>query len=560
MSANAVEQDFIKYKESLNNQIIENFDENIKNLQRQSMAIYSNLNDILYLLNTPIENLDATYPQITARVNNYFRSILEANDKIFGISLISLDGEIRQYLNKQTNSINLYTVQNEDWFKNTLSLNGFPLLLEPHFNAFVNKGNNNKVISISRAIIDLDNNKINGILLVDQDMGQFSGILNKINTELGEIITIFGKSGEIVYTTQNINKDIQNKLFSMSTSQASNSFRFLLNGNIMLVTFAESKEYGWKVVSLLPISQLQAKSLFLKNINISLFIVLIVFTFIVSILVSYFITIPLKKLMASFKQLQNGNFDTSVTVSGKDEIAQIGLTFNSMVKNMKDLIKQKYNMNILRKQAELESLQSQINPHFLYNTLNSIIIVSEKQDFKKIRLMVHSMSNIFRYSLNRGKYVVKFSEELEHIKEYLYIQECRFTGKYEVIFDIENQVMDFDILRLTLQPIIENAIYHGLESKIGKGELHVTAKAIGDKYYIYISNNGINIPEAELVRINTLLQENTESLQKMTSNKIGIFNVNARIKFHFGDEYGLKIFSVPDSYTTVKITLPICDE
>jgi two-component system sensor histidine kinase YesM len=311
------------------------------------------------------------------------------------------------------------------------------------------------------------------------------------------------------------------------------------------------------VVSLLPITELQRKSQFIKNINFSLLAVLIVFTFIISILFSYLITRPLKKLMKSFRKLQEGDFGTRVEVKGEDEFAKIGRTFNTMVANIKSLIEQKYEMNILRKQAELESLQSQINPHFLFNTLNSIKAVIDKKDYRHSSIMVESLSDIFRYSLNRGRHIIKFSEELEHVKKYLYIQQCRFTDRYEVYYDIDEDVLDYNILRLTLQPIVENALYHGLSPKRGKGELKIAAKTFNDKYYIYISDNGVGIPREELIQINTLLDNNPDTHNSLTPEKLGIYNVNARVKLHFGNDYGLRIYSCPGSGTTVRITLPV---
>jgi two-component system, sensor histidine kinase YesM len=151
---------------------------------------------------------------------------------------------------------------------------------------------------------------------------------------------------------------------------------------------------------------------------------------------------------------------------------------------------------------------------------------------------------------------VKFSEELEHVKKYLYIQECGFMDKFEVFFDIDEEVLNFDIVRLTLQPIVENSLYHGIEAKRGKGEIRIAAKIFNDKYYIYISDNGIGIPTEELVQINQLLDCNPEVQLKSHPEKLGIYNVNARIKFHFGNDYGLKILSNQDINTTVKITLP----
>lgn len=558
MSSTVIEKDFINYKKRLNEQIVKNIEENIKNLTRQSMAIYPNLDDIIYVLNTPSDKVDTAYTEATKRVSRYFQSVLQSNDRLQCITLISLKGEILQYVNRNIGYINLYTVQDEPWFKETLSLKGFPLLREPHYNEFVYKStlNKNQVISISRAVIDLDTDKSAGVILFDQDVSQFSGLFENVNIENGEIITVFGKTGDTIYANKQLDNSIYKELAKMTASKEPATFKLELGGSTMLVSFSESPEFNWKVISLVPISELQKKSQFVKNINISLLFMLVVFTFIISVVFSYLITRPLEKLMKSFKRLQKGDFNASVAVKGEDELAQIGITFNNMVSNIKDLIEQKYESNILRKQAELESLQSQINPHFLFNTLTSIKAVADKKDYEKASVMVQNLSDIFRYSLNRGRHIVKFSEELDHIKKYLYIQECRFAGKYDVYYDIDDEVLNYDIPRLTLQPIVENALYHGLEARRGKGELRIAAKLYNGIYYIYISDNGIGIKEEELEQINSLLESDPEVQRNEAPEKLGIFNVNARIKFHFGNNYGLKIISSAGPGTTVRITLP----
>jgi len=431
-------------------------------------------------------------------------------------------------------------------------------LLEPHLNKYLSPDsyNRNSVISISRALIDLEKDKAFGILILDQDTSQFSGIATNVEIDPEETIAIIADSSNIISSNKNLSDSISKIFLSIKPSSDPGFNRIKVDGEEMLITFGASDEFGWQVISMRPVSVINQKGLFLRNINFTLLIILILFSFIISISISNFITMPLKKLMSSFRKLQQGDFDTRVYIKGEDELAQIGSTFNTMVTNMHDLIKQKYEIGILRKQSELESLQSQINPHFLYNTLSSIKAVINKNDFPKALTIVQNLSDIFRYNLNRGKYIVKLSEEIEHVKKYLFIQECRFAGKYDVTFDIDEEALDFDIIRFTLQPIIENSLFHGIEAKRGKGVIKIAAKVFNDEYYIYISDSGVGIPDEELLQINQLLDENPEVQIKDHPEKLGIFNVNARIKFHFGNEYGLKISSSQNVNTTVKITLP----
>lgn len=557
LTSSVIQNDYLKYKEQLNTQIIASIDAEINNISRQSIAINSNLDDILYLLNTSREDRNITFLDSKNRAVNYFRSILESNTKINAITLFSLEGEVVLYTDRQAGNLNLNTVEKEAWFKETLSKNGRSILLEPHINKYVNyRLNDNTVISISRAVVDLEDLKPRGILVVDENVSSLSGLFSDISMEPGELFTIFSKSGNNIYSSKQLNDSVYRNLLLQINKTPSASINYKLDKEDMLVSFSESSKYGWKVISLLPKSTLDQKSSFIKNINIMLLIVLIFFSLFISVAFSSFITLPLKKLMKSFRRLQNGDFETSVTVKGSDEFAQIGTTFNTMVSSIKTLIKEKYQSQILRKQAELEVLQGQINPHFLYNTLNSIRAVIEKKDFDNSSRMVENLSDIFRYCLNRGEHTVKVSDEIDHIQRYLFLLKFRFSDRYNVFYDIDNEASNCSIPRLSLQPLVENAIHHGIDPLNDNGEVRIATKVIGDKVYIYISDTGVGIPEEKLNQISESLSVDPEYPHSTSGKGLGIMNVNTRIKLHYGREYGLKISSKPELGTTVKLTLP----
>ena len=565
LSSKEVETEFIKYRENLNSQIINNIEENVRNLKRQSASVFLNLDDIIYYLNSTSENTDEIYFKTRNRLDKYFLELLQYNENVNGVGLISMDGDVKYYLDRNGNSSNLISVKDQKWFNDAIALNGFPLLVENHINTLLftpNNASDRNVISIVRTINRVeDKSKPYGVLIFDQNVEKLYTLVSNINTQDGESLAILGSKGDIIYSNDIKVTEHKEELLNLIGKDKEKTFKFKNSGEEMLVNYSSSTELGLKVISLLPIQALRKKSSFLKDILFSLMIILIIIIIIISGLVSNIITLPLKKLMHSFKNLQKGDFTTRVTVKGHDELSQIGDTFNTMVSNIGELIKQKYEMGIYLKQAELESLQSQINPHFLFNTLNSIKAVASKNDSDKTVLMVQDLSDIFRYSLNRENFTINFSEELEHIKKYLYLQSIRFTDKYDIYYDIDDDVLNCPILRLTLQPIVENAIYHGLEPKREKGQLKIAAKNIGNNnYYIYISDTGIGIPKDELSQMQTLLESSSESNKNIPSDKIGIFNVNTRIKLHFGDHYGLSINSTYGLGTTVKLVLPFLQE
>jgi len=562
MSSATVEKDYIKNKLQTNNQIINNINQNINNLEKLSMSTYLILDDMNFILNSSIKNVDSEYFDVSSRLNSYFLSLLQANDAVNGIALINIDGEVKTSVDRKFSPTISFTIQNTEWFRQVVALGGSPLLMEPHYNEFYDKSairKWEKVISVVR-LVRLPYESVeeaSGVLIVDEETDTFFNNVVNVGTDHGEIIIVYGSSDNVLYTNSELPDSEYTRISTLiGKNGKKDSFQLKIRKTSMLVTCGEPTKYEWKVVSLLPLSELQEKSNFIKKINFTLLLLLSLFMLIVSLAASSILTKRLQILSTAFGCLQKGDFNTSVPVWGKDELSQISENFNYVVTDIKNLVKQRYESNILRKQAELESLQSQINPHFFFNTLSSIKASIEESDLKKSTQMIYNLSDIFRYSLNRGKYEVTLSEELEHVKKYLSIQSDRFPGRFIITYDVDNKVLNFAILRLTLQPIVENAVYHGLESVRYNGKINITARQSHKKCCICISDNGIGITEDKLQEINRQLDMDPDSLDNSARDKIGIYNVNSRIKLQYGKEYGLKLYSNYGKGTTVKIVLP----
>lgn len=558
MSTASLERDYTNYQGRINQQIVRTMEENLANLKRQSMAVYSNLDDIIHVLSLTDEIMGTEYLSTYNRVSNYLNSLIQSNENLYAITLLSTDGSVLYYSGRQGSAINLYNVKNEPWFAETMDLKGMPLIMEPHRNKYIDAGspNNKSVISISRSIINLQTGQPAGLIVFDQEVSHFSNIVSTIEWENNQHFMVVGNSGAVIYSDAALSPAYYDKLIERSHANISGSFKLGIESREWLVNFSGSEKYQWKVISAIPLSELKEKNLFLRNINLVLLTVLILFAFVLSLYFSHVVTSPLKKLLFSLRKLSKGDLSTRVAVRGEDELSQIGVAFNAMVQNIENLIQQNYQIGLLKKQAELDALQSQINPHFLFNTLTSILSVIDKRDFAKSATMIKSLSAMFRYSLSKGKYIVSFSEELEHVKKYIYIQECRFADRYQVSYDIDDDVLSYGIVRLSLQPLIENAFIHGLDPKEGKGTLRITAKSSKDMFFIYIVDNGAGIEDDKLQRINQSLEWNGDFSTNPYSEHMGIFNVNARIKLTYGTQYGLKLYMNNRSETVVKITLP----
>jgi len=213
---------------------------------------------------------------------------------------------------------------------------------------------------------------------------------------------------------------------------------------------------------------------------------------------------------------------------------------------------------LFRRQSELESLQSKINPHFLYNTLSSIKAVIQNENAEMARQMVQDLSDLFRYSLNKGRFIVSLDEELDHVNKYLTLQKLRFGDTFRVMFEVDADLLSMNILRLTVQPLVENAILHGLEDKIGERLIQIYAKSYANEIWIYVEDNGKGMESRKVDEMNAMLGENPGTmLNSTTRDLVGIYNVNSRIKLYYGNEYGISISSAPDEGTVVKVVLPL---
>jgi len=532
MSYQNIRDEFIESKTSLNKQIAENVSENFYVLKSQSIALY-NYDNIAYIINANKENLTSEYIENYNLVYANLVSMIQGNFKLDSISIIDLEGEVKFYYDRNMAIQNLNDVVKEEWFQATIDAHGRAIVVAPHQNVFTNTSA--EVVSICRVIVDPYDDKIVGVLKIDQSVNTFERIFANTEKEDGEINIVYDQDGNLFYSNEEVDE-----------SNAKG-----------IVTYGESSKDMWRVVSILDSKAVAQKALFIRQINTLLTIGLFVVCAGIAVLVSYTINSPIQKLIVSIKRFQEGDMETQVELNRSDEFGSIADAFNDMTKHIQKLINEEYKMELLKKQAEFENYQSQINPHFLFNTLNSIKAVSMKENSEKTAEMIQYLSDNFRYSLNRGKYIVPFAEELEYIKKYFALQQMRFSNKYVIEIDVDEAVLDNMIPRMILQPIVENAFVHGLEASTKIGEIRIVAQNIGEECIIYISNTGKMISKEKLNEINVNLEiKDDQQYYLQNKDKVGVYNVNARIRYHYGENYGLKFINNDDGLTIVKICIP----
>ena len=411
------------------------------------------------------------------------------------------------------------------------------------------------VVSLSRAV-ELTSNGTStlGVLLVDMNYSSIEQILKKANVgNSSEYVYLIDGKGEIIYHPGQ--KLIYTDLYQENNIEAAGyedgSTEEIFQGEKRLVTVKTVSYTGWKIVSVVPMSSFDMGMTGTKYFVIMLVTVSMLAVILLNQLVSASIAMPLKKLNNSVKEWETGNMNPSIYIGGSMEVEHLGCTLRSTVEQIRQLMQDIVVEQEEKRKSELDALQSQINPHFLYNTLDSIVWMIEGERYEDAVFMITQLASLFRISLSRGKTVISVEDELKHARNYMNIQKVRYKNIFEVRFDIDPEILQCCTVKLVVQPLLENAIYYGVECMDGDGEIDVNGYRREDDIYIEVRDNGLGIPEDE---VEQLLKENNRVHKR--GSGVGLLNVHNRIRLRFGEEYGLEIESEPDEGTTVRIHLP----
>lgn len=267
------------------------------------------------------------------------------------------------------------------------------------------------------------------------------------------------------------------------------------------------------------------------------------------------ITKPIQNLCNVAKQAGRGDFHARMEETGTYELAVLSDSFNRMVEELGNLVEDIRVEQLNLRAAELKLLQEQINPHFLYNTLDTIMWLAESKDTEQVVKMVSSLSDFFRTTLSKGKDFITVEEEKKHIQSYLEIQQFRYRDILEYEIHFAEEIYQYEMLKLTLQPLVENALYHGIKNKRGLGHILVYGEKQGDNLIFKVKDNGIGMTEERSRQVQQLIRG--EGLRDKESSGFGLFNVNERIRLHYGPEYGLTLRTTYQEETEFTVKIPI---
>lgn len=540
---NRMEDMTIESSEQLLNQTAINLETYLRNMRRISDAMYYSV----------IKDKDLAVDSLDEEMNLLY----EANkDNLISIACYTNEGKLVAAAPVATEKENIDIVS-QQWFVNALDQMENLHFSTPHVqNLFDNTSYRYYwVTSLSRAVELTNNgNSTLGVLLVDMNYSSIEQLFNKANTDnSSEYVYLMDSNGEIIYHPKQ--KLIYTNLYDENNLEAihydDGSHQEIFQGEKRLITVKTVSYTGWKIVSVVPMSAFNMGLYGTRMFVIMLMALSILAIIILNQLVSARIAKPLKRLNESVKEWEAGNLNPDIYIGGSQEVEHLGKTLRSTVEQIRQLMHDILYEQEEKRKSELDALQSQINPHFLYNTLDSIVWMIEGERYEDAVFMITQLASLFRISLSRGKTIISVEDEIQHAKNYMNIQKIRYKNSFTVDFEVEDDVMQCCTVKLVVQPLLENAIYYGVEGMDGDGEIHVRVYRKENDIYIEVCDNGLGMPED---MVEQLLTDNSRT--RKHGSGVGLINVHNRIQLRFGKPYGLEVNSVPDEGTTIRIHLP----
>ncbi|MNO51968.1 Sensor histidine kinase YpdA [compost metagenome] len=485
-------------------------------------------------------------------ITNILGAIFYSRDDLVGIHVITDKGKIYNYGNYMNVVDPAY--MKEDWYHQLQASSGKMVWLGVYEHSLIDQVEDSPVFAFGRQIYDLNEHKPIGIVLYEMNPKPVLDALD--NVKLGEHSQVYLMSQDGRFVTSA--KDQEPDLAQLPSLHNDQNVIVEQKANRLLVASKLSFS-GWWVLSITPDRDLNVELVEMKRYLFIVFSILILVSTLIASVVSRTISLPLKKVIREMKQVEIGNFRGMVNVSSYQEINILVASFNRMVRRIEELIERVKLSSVSEKNAELHALQSQVNPHFLYNTLDMIYWMLDEEGNEQLGELVLSLSSMFRYSSHwEADVEVTLREEMEQIGHYLNIISIRLEGRLRIEMNIDEQWLEVRLPKMTVQPVIENAVKHGLESLDRQGILMVSTLEEAGVLNIIVQDNGKGMDTEKLNALVKSLDRPTTKEHGKTG--IGLQNLHRRLQHMFGESYGLVIRSLPGEGTEVAIVLPIPQE
>lgn len=538
---------YYNFNSSMNNLV----ESSSKEINKQIIFNYENyINDVINTARLiQQETIDYDTVDNFSEMENIYKKSADVNENTVSIVLFDMNGNV--LLSSSPNSANNTFLEEKEWFLAALEDDSIFHFSSPH-KQDVYYNSMYEVISVTKIISYYsEGSKHSGVLLIDFSTDKIISLTHQTNLGEGGHIIILNDDNSLIYSSSSSCSNDSCESREIATNIILGGSYVNIDGIKMYANVNTLNATRWRIATFTNVEIINTSR---TNMIISLITIMsITFTFVFYIanIITKRITNPLNKLNKHMLEIQeHGEIYRPLTVEGQKEIVVLSNAFNTMISEIRILMDRLLNEQKEKRKTEFIALQTQINPHFLYNTLDSIIWLSENNMNEEVIEMIVALSKYFRIGISRGKNIITVKEELEHARNYLLIQKIRYSNRFDYVFDIADDVYDIRAVKLILQPLIENAIYHGI-SKEEDGFITIRGYTRDESMIFEIENNGYGLTNKQVAEI----YSNMVSKEKKTS--IGLKNVYQRLKLYYSEKADLEIESILDEKTIVRLSFPI---
>lgn len=508
----------------------------------------------LELQDTPFFTMESEGASGWESETDYIRSVLEnvanSHREVAGIFIATKED---LYVSTGMSRISRDPFQNERWYREA-SENPEEIQLISVVtgrNIVTNRSYSiDDVFSLAKAVQDPETGEVLGVILLDIRHDIIQSSINGVTIGEKGFVFVMDQEDNIVYTPVNgivyrVNPKWVKAMEPMSVQ---------IQGGSYQIRSELSPYTGWRTVGVFSMDEVMSSVNTIVYILFTCVIISLVLVVIVSFKFSRTLTNPIFKLKRLMKQAESGDLTVRFNFQHNDEIGELGQSFNHMIARIDQLIQMVYVEQENKRTAEMKSLQEQIKPHFLYNTLDTISWMARDYDAEDIVRLVDALTNMFRIGLSHGKDIITVKEEITHVSNYLYIQKIRYKDKLNYVIHVDESLYAVEVPKLILQPLVENAIYHGVKAKRGGGTITITGVPEGENLVFTVQDDGAGMLQEKVEELNRRMSERSVLDEKKS---FGLFYIRERIQLCYGKGYGVHVESTLGEGTRVTITLPL---
>ncbi|GAB4374008.1 MAG: sensor histidine kinase [Spirochaetales bacterium] len=531
---------------------------------------------IAYTVNTYIDSMDSLAAFIASNedIYDYFRkqeagdptedlrkrvqeslsTVIRNRKDVSLIALISMDGRI--LFHDESLEPNPFIIpRNQGWYQAAIEAGGRAVFSSSHVQNLV-KQRYFWVVSLSKLLFDQSRKKPEAVLLIDLNYRLIEDLCTNVSLGKRGYVFIVDPVGNLVFhpRQQVVYSGLRQEHVGEVLVSDTSEFEVEDQDGLKLYSIVPLRKAGWKVIGVSYLEELGMDRRSLARVYTAWGVVFLGLTILFSFILSLRIARPIKLLRDTIKVVEQGNFDIQARIERSDEIGELGQDFNIMVQKIKELLQLIIEEQQNKRKSELKALQAQINPHFLYNTLDSVIWMAEDRQHQQVIEMVAALAKLFRLSISGGREMISIGEEVEHVRQYLIIQKMRYKDRLDYEIRVPRELFPYRTVKIILQPLVENAIYHGIKNSPVPGKIEIDGCIANGGIELSVKDNGVGMSAEILSRMSTDLEQGDRVRSR--SSGVGVRNVDERIKLYFGKEYGVEFYSTEGEGTEVKIRLP----